>query len=56
MRFDMPAPRYLDVVPPASEWQAGEGCCDLCRTQAPLFRLLTSPDALCQGCFASWHG
>jgi hypothetical protein len=36
-------------VPPAD-------CCDLCRTEAPLYRLLLSVDALCERCFAMWHG
>lgn len=37
-------------------WEANSGCCNLCRSEAELYRLLDSPDALCEGCFAMWHG
>ena len=30
-------------------------CCDLCRTEAELFRLVDTVDALCESCFGMLH-
>lgn len=54
MSFDASNPRVLDLA-----WSAGPGkgaCCDLCRTETQLFRLLYTVDALCASCFGMWHG
>jgi len=53
MSFDVSNPRVLDLV------RAGDpegDCCDLCRAEAQLFRLIDTPDALCASCFGMWHG
>jgi len=56
MRINITGPRIIDLdrrtaseVPPADR-------CDLCRAEAPLYRLLQSVDALCESCFGMWHG
>lgn len=56
MRIDLGGPRIIDLdrVGPASE-ASGERC-DLCRREEDLYRLFSSPDALCRSCFAMWHG
>jgi hypothetical protein len=56
MSPDALVPRVVDLVHGSLVWAPDSGCCDLCRAEAPLFRLLHTTDALCEGCFASWHG
>ena len=46
--------RMLDLIP-AQRDASGE-CCDLCRVEAELFRLVRTADALCEGCFVAFYG
>ena len=55
MSIDLGGLRIIDLDrAAATEEQAL--CCDLCRREEDLYRLLDSPDALCASCFAMWHG
>jgi hypothetical protein len=56
MRIELSGPQVVDLVTGTLTWSASGGCCDLCRQEAELYRLLRSPDALCRSCFAMWHG
>lgn len=56
MRIELTGPPIVDLVRGTVSWVASSGCCDLCRRDADLYRLFSSPDALCRGCFAMWHG
>ena len=56
MRVETTGPRIVDLVRKAVTWEARSGCCDLCRQEADLYRLIRTRDALCAGCFAMWHG
>ena len=56
MRIELSGPRVIDLNLGGLLWEASAGCCDLCRRESDLYRLLSSPDSLCQGCFAMWHG
>jgi hypothetical protein len=56
MRIELSGPRIVDLTRGTVTWEAVAGCCDLCRRETDLYRLFNSPDALCRGCFAMWHG
>ena len=56
MRAELTGPRVIDLDRGVVTWEASAGCCDLCRREADLYRLLRTTDALCAGCFAMWHG
>ena len=56
MRIELTGPRIVDLARGTVTWEAHVGCCDLCRNETDLYRLFNSPDALCRGCFAMWHG
>lgn len=56
MRIHLTGPRVVDLDSGTlTEVPQGDRC-DLCRAEAPLFRLLQSADALCERCFGMWHG
>ena len=48
--------RFVDLTTPSFTWESDGACCDLCRQEAYLFRLLNTTDALCRNCFGMWHG
>jgi len=54
MSFDVTSPQVIDLTP--TGLAGGEARCDLCRTEALLFRLIETTDALCASCFGMWHG
>ncbi len=54
--IDLGGPRIIDLDGGAASADAAGACCDLCRREEELYRLLDSPDALCRSCFAVWHG
>lgn len=56
MSIHLSGPRIVDLTRGTLTWEASTGCCDLCREDAPLYRLLESVDALCERCFGMWHG
>lgn len=56
MRTELTGPRVLDLDRGVATWEASTGCCDLCRSESLLYRLLRTRDALCGRCFAMWHG
>ena len=55
MRIDLSGPRLLDLDRGGYVVEASGGCCDLCRQESTLYRLIRTPDALCEGCFVLWH-
>lgn len=56
MSFDVNSPSVVDLARGSLSWDAEGGCCDLCRNETQLFRLIFTPDALCASCFGMWHG
>jgi hypothetical protein len=56
MRIDLGGPRIIDLDRVASGAETSGDRCDLCRREEDLYRLFSSPDALCRSCFAMWHG
>jgi hypothetical protein len=56
MRIELSGPAVVNLLSGTVTWEAEAGCCDLCRREEDLYRLFNSPDALCRGCFAMWHG
>lgn len=48
--------RFVDLSTPSFTWDSDGACCDLCRQEAYLFRLINTTDALCRNCFGMWHG
>ncbi len=56
MRSELTGPQVIDLEQGTVTWEAAAGCCDLCRGESELYRLLDTTDALCAGCFAMWHG
>ena len=56
MSFDVSNPRVLDLTRSAGSAEGDGGCCDLCRVETQLYRLIFTPDALCASCFGMWHG
>ena len=55
MSIDLGRPRLVDLDRGGFTPQASGGCCDLCRRESQLYRLIRTPDALCEGCFVLWH-
>ena len=55
MSIDLGGQRIIDLDRGVSTGEQAQ-CCDLCRREDELYRLLSSPDALCASCFAMWHG
>jgi len=55
MSFDLSSPRLVDLTR-AGLGDGDHDCCDLCRRETELFRLIHTPDALCASCFGMWHG
>jgi hypothetical protein len=56
MSFDLIRPRVVELDRGGFRPQAHGMCCDLCRRESQLYRLIFTPDALCEGCFTAWHG
>ena len=56
MSFDLNRPRLVELDRGGFRPQAHGMCCDLCRRESQLYRLIYTPDALCEGCFVAWHG
>jgi hypothetical protein len=56
MRIDLGGPRIIDLDHVGSGQDVDADRCDLCRREEDLYRLFSSPDALCRSCFAMWHG
>jgi hypothetical protein len=56
MRIHLTGPQIIDLDRGIATELPVADCCDLCRAEAPLYRLLQSVDALCERCFGMWHG
>lgn len=56
MSFDVTNPRVLDLTGASGAAERPGDCCDLCRAETQLFRLIRTADALCASCFGMWHG